>query len=170
MELQHYIGIELSGAKTALGRALDGLTQQEISWRPASGCNSIGLILFHMARSEDSFIQGMLQQKPLMWDSEKWYEKLGVPQEEEGAHYTVDKVNAFKVPELSKIMEYYDAVRAKTKEKLRSMSVEELGEKITLPNFGEMPKAALFSFLISHTSQHIGEISYLRGVQRGMDK
>ena len=170
MELQRYIGIELSNSKMAMGRVLDGLTQEEVSWRPASGCNSIGLILFHVARSEDSFMQGMLQKKPLIWESEKWYEKVGLPKEEEGAHYTEDQVNAFKVPELSKILEYYDAVRTKTKEKLRSMAVEEFDAKLSFPNFGEMPAAALFSFLISHTSQHIGDMSYLRGMQRGMDK
>ena len=170
MELQRYIGIELSSAKMGMGRALDSLTQEEVSWQPASGCNSIGLILFHVARSEDSFIQGMLQKKTLLWESEKWYEKLGVSKEEEGAHYTEDQVNTFKMPALSSILAYYDAVRAKTKEKLRSMAIEEFNETITFPNFGDMPTAALFSLLIAHTSQHIGEISYLRGMQRGMDK
>lgn len=170
MEIQRYIGIGFSGLKMAMGHAVDGLTQAEVSWRPASGCNSIGLILFHLARSEDSIMQGMLQKKTSIWESEKWFEKLGLNKEEEGSHYTVDQVNAFKVPELAKIIEYYDAVRAKTKETLRSMSVEALDEKVTFPNFGEMPKAALFSFVIGHTNQHIGEISYLRGMQRGMDK
>ena len=170
MELQRYIGIGFSGTKMAMGHALEGLTQEEVSWRPASGCNSIGLILFHLARSEDSILQGLLQKKPLIWESEKWYEKLGLPKEEEGSHYTVDQVNAFKVPEFKKLLEYFDAVRAKTKEKLRSMTVEALDEKVTFPNFGEMPKGALFSFVIAHSNQHIGEISYLRGMQRGMDK
>jgi uncharacterized damage-inducible protein DinB len=170
MELPRYIGRELSGLKMAMERVLDSLTQQEVSWRPGSGCNSIGLILFHAVRSEDSFIQAMLQGKPEIWKSEKWYEKLNLPAEEEGAHYTVEQVNAFQVPELSDIMAYYDAVRTRTKEKLRAMTLEELDKEVTIPNFGEMPAATVFSFIVAHTSQHIGEISYLRGLQRGMDK
>jgi uncharacterized damage-inducible protein DinB len=170
MELQRYIGRELSGLKMAMERVLDSLTQQEVSWRPASGCNSIGLILFHAARSEDSFIQAMLQGKPEIWKSEKWYEKLALPAEEEGAHYTVEQVNAFQVPELSDIMAYYDAVRARTKEKLRGMTLEELDEEVTFPNFGELPAVTVFSLIVAHTAQHIGEMSYLRGLQRGMDK
>lgn len=170
MELPHYIGIELSGLKMAMGRALDSLTRQEVTWRPASGCNSIGLILLHVTRSEDSFIQGLLQKKPQIWVSEKWHEKVGLPAEEEGAHYTVDQVNAFEVPELSSIMSYYDAVRAKTKEHLRAMKAEDFDKKVSFPNYGELPVSAVFSLLVSHTSQHIGEIGYLRGLQRGMDK
>ena len=170
MELQRYIGIEFSSSKITMGHALEGLTQEEAAWRPSSGCNSIGLILFHMARTEDSIMQGMLQKKTLIWESENWYEKLGLSKEEAGSHYTVDQVNAFKVPELGKLLAYGDAVRAKTKEKLRSMPVEAFDEKINFPNVGEMSIGALFAFLLSHASQHIGEIAYLRGIQRGMDK
>lgn len=170
MELQRYIGIGLSGTKMAMGHALEGLTQEEVGWQPSSGCNSIGLILFHLARSEDSILQGLLKKKPLIWESEKWHEKLGLSKEEEGSHYALEQVNAFKVPELANILEYYEAVRANTKEILRSMTVEALDEKVTFPNFGEMPTAALFSFIVAHTNQHIGEMSYLRGMQRGLDK
>jgi len=170
MELQEYIGRELSGLKAALGRALDSLTQQEVSWRPASGCNSIGLILFHVARFEDSFIQARTKGEPEIWESEKWYEKLGLPADEEGAHYTIEQVNAFQVPELSAILAYSDAVRTRTKEFLRSMKPEDLDKKVSFPRFGELPTATVFSFIVAHTSQHIGEISYLRGLQRGMDK
>lgn len=169
MELQRYVGIELSGLKRALERVLRGLTQAEVSWRPASGCNSIGLILFHMARTEDALMQGLLQKKALIWRSEGWYEKLGLAADEEGSNYTVDQVNAFPAPELTDILHYADAVRAKTKEKLRSMPVTAFDEMITFPNYGEMPVGALFSFMIAHAAEHIGEISYLRGMQRGMD-
>ena len=91
-------------------------------------------------------------------------------EEEDGAHFTVDQVNAFQVPQLSDIMAYYDAVRVITKERLRAMALEDFDKKVTFPHFGEAPTASIFSLLISHTSQHIGEISYLRGMQRGMDK
>lgn len=170
MELQRYIGIGLSGVKTAMGHVLEGLSQEEVNWRPGSGCNSIGLILFHMAKTEDGMLQGILRKEPLIWETERWYEKLGLSKEEEGAHYTVDQVNAFQVPELGRLLEYYDAVRTRTKETLRSLSAEALDEMVAFPNFGDMPTAALFSFLISHTAQHTGEMSYLRGLQRGMDK
>lgn len=170
MELQRYIGIGLSGSRRALARVLEGLTQEEVSWRPASGCNSIGLILFHMARSEDTIFQKLLQKEPTLWESEQWFEKLGLAEEEEGGHYSAEQVDAFREPQLGLILEFYDAVRTRTKEKLRRMTGTELDEIITFPILGEMPIAALFSFVINHSCEHIGEISYLRGMQRGIDK
>lgn len=169
MELQRYIGIGLSGSTKALTNALAGLTQEEVDWRPASGCNSIGLILFHMARSEDSIMQGMLRNTTTVWESGKWFEKLGMAKEDDGSHYAAEQVNAFKLPDLDKVMGYFDAVRAKTKEQLRSITVQELDEIVAFPTFGEMPVAVLFSFIIAHNVQHTGEISYLRGMQRGID-
>ena len=170
MELQRYIGIELSNSKKAMAHAIEGLAQTEVNWQPAPGCNSIGLILFHMVRSEDSIMQGILQKKPSIWESERWYEQFGLPKEEDGSHYTADQVNAFKAPELANILALCDAVRAKTKEILRGMAIEAFDHIVTFPNIGDMPTAALFSFIVAHNYQHIGEIAYLRGMQRGTDK
>jgi hypothetical protein len=170
METKEYIKMELGGLKRGFGRALKDLTQQELSWRPACGCNSMGLILFHVARSEDSFIQTRVQGKPPVWEAEKWHEKFNLPVEETGSHYTVEQVNAFPVPELKDIMAYYDAVRAQTLEYLKGLSPEEFDKKISMPPFGDLTIAAIFSIIVNHSAQHIGEISYLRGLQRGMDK
>jgi hypothetical protein len=57
MELKDYLLIELDGLERQLKRVTDGLTHTEVCWQPDRGCNSIGLILYHMARSEDMFVQ-----------------------------------------------------------------------------------------------------------------
>jgi hypothetical protein len=169
MELKDYIKSELDGLKRNTGRVLNTLTQQEMTWRPAAGCNSLGLILFHIARSEDSMVQGTLLGKTQVWDTEKWYQKMNVAQNEAGAHYTIDQVNAFVVPDIKILMSYYDAVRVKTLEYLQEISPAEFERKVKLP-FGEFTVAGMFSLIVSHTTGHVGEISYLRGILRGIDK
>lgn len=170
MELQRYIGRDLSGLRLAMERVISGLTHEEVMWRPASGCNSIGLILFHAAKSEDSMVQGFILRKDPIWKSEKWHEKLNLSIEEEGSHYTAEQVNAFQVPKLADMMAYYDAVRGRTKECLRGMKIEEFDREVEFASYGKMPIASIFSVIVTHTAEHIGEMSYLRGLQRGMDK
>ena len=170
MELKEYIRIELEDLGRELTRVMNGLTQQELTWRPACGCNSMGLILFHMARLEDWFVQVRMQSKPEVWGIEKWYKKLNLAENEAGSHYTVEQVNAFPVPELKDLLAYYDAVRARTLDYLKSLTASAFDSKITLPWTGEITVAATFSIMIGHASQHIGEMSYLRGLQRGLDK
>ncbi len=170
MELKDYIRMELDGLERGVTRVMNGLTQQELAWRPSSGCNSIGLILFHMTRSEDSFVQARIQNKPEVWETEKWYKKLNLAENEAGAHYTVAQVNAFPVPALKDLLSYHSAVRARTMDYLGSTIPAIFDNKITMSRFGEVTVAGIFSMVVSHISQHIGEISYLRGLQRGMDK
>jgi len=170
MELKEYIRMELDGLERSIKRVLDGLTQDEVKWRPACGCNSIGLILFHTARSEDSFVQGRLKKKPEVWKTGKWYKKLKLAENEAGAHYTVEQVNAFPVPKLADLLDYYAAVRAQTLDYLKTMTAASFNKKIKMPYFGEISMAGIFSLVVNHSAQHIGEISYLRGLQRGMDK
>ncbi len=170
MELKKYVLTELDGLERGIKRVLDSLTQDEVKWQPASGCNSIGLILFHTVRSEDSFIQGRLKGKPEVWETGKWYKKLNLAQNEAGAHYTIEQVNAFPVPKLAALLDYYTAVRAQTLDYLKTMTAASFDKKIKMPYFGEITLAGIFSLIVNHSSQHIGEISYLRGLQRGMDK
>ncbi|MBI4765112.1 MAG: DinB family protein [Deltaproteobacteria bacterium] len=170
METKDYILMELSGIKRGFGRALKDLTQQEVIWRPASGCNSMGLILLHVARSEDSFIQARIQGKPQVWVAEKWYEKMNLSAEDTGSHLTVDQVNCFPVPGQKDILDYYDAVRDQTKNYLKGIPPDELDKKVSMPPFGDLTIAAILSIIVNHSAQHIGEISYLRGMLRGMDK
>jgi hypothetical protein len=39
-----------------LDRALEGLTSEELAWKPQSDCNPMSFIAWHMARVEDRFI------------------------------------------------------------------------------------------------------------------
>jgi hypothetical protein len=170
MELKDYILMQIEGLKRGSGRAIDSLTQAELGWRPACGCNSIGLILFHIAKSEDSFIQTRLSNKAEIYETGKWAQKLNLAKDEPGAHYSADQVNCFAVPPLKDLLAYQDEVRANTLEYVKGMTAADFDKKVTMPHFGEMSVAAIFSIIVSHTSQHVGEISYLRGLQRGMDK
>ncbi len=169
MEVKEFLKSQLDGADMAIKRVMETLTQEEIAWQPKSGCNSIGLILFHIYKTEDSFIHAMLQQKKELWETEKWYEKLGLPVTEASAHYTVEQVDAFKVPKLKAILDYGAVVRKATLAYLDTLKPADFDKKIEM-RFGPMPLAMVFSILVSHAASHTGEMSYIRGLKRGMDK
>ncbi len=169
MDVKDFLRMEIEGLDHGLKRVLDGLKQEEIVWRPASGCNSIGLILFHLFKSEDSFIQVQLKGKKELWETGKWYKQLNLDPGEAGAHYTVEQVDNFPVPALEDILRYGDAVRAATLDYVKNITPAELEKVLKMP-WGDMSVAQLLGLIAGHASQHIGEISYLRGLQRGMDK
>ncbi|MFC2039136.1 DinB family protein [Chloroflexota bacterium] len=172
MEGKELIKNGLGNSKRGTDRALDGLTAEELAWHPRPDANSIGLILLHMARSEDSFVNSLIQGKPQLWETDKWYEKLNKSQDDAGSHYTPEQVESFVVPEITDLMAYTDAVRKQTLEFLEDLTPEKLAQKVEVER--QMPfepvVGVLLMVVVTHTAQHAGEISYLRGLKRGMDK
>jgi hypothetical protein len=134
------------------------LDQAEMAWRPGTGCNPIGLILYHSMRFEDSVIQTRFQGQKTVWESEKWYEKMKLPESESGARFTEEQVAAFPVPEPSDLMAYLDAVRAHTIEYIKSQTPEAFDKVINYAAFSRY-FVVLLALLIGHQSQHVGEIS-----------
>lgn len=170
MELKDYILMELDGLERGLKRAADGLTHMEVCWQPGHGCNSIGLIIYHIARSEDMFVQTRLRQTTEVWEANKYWEPLKVSKDEAGAHYTPEQVDQFPVSDLAQTMKYLDHVRKETKDYVKGLKPEDFDRMIAMGGpFGEMPVAAILNIVVGHTNQHIGEISYLRGLQRGQE-
>ncbi len=170
MELMDFIQVSLNRAQQATKRAVDSLTPHELMWRPGPEANSIGLILFHQARSEDIFIQGRIQGTTQVWESERWYEKLGFPTTETGGGYTTEQVAAFRVPEVKDLLAYSDAIRAQTLAYLKEMTPDKLDSKVTMGRMGEISIGTIFAIIVVHTAQHAGDIGYIRGLQRGMNK
>jgi uncharacterized damage-inducible protein DinB len=189
MDSKELIKAGLENAKRSTDRALDTLTPAELKWQPRPDANSIGLILFHVARVEDAIVQSLLQRKPQVWEQENWYEKLGKDKSDRGGHYTAEQVASFCVPDLKDLHEYTAAVRKRTLEYLEDMTAEKLDLKVELPSMGPSPSPApggqdppprrlpfepiigsMLLMTVTHSVQHAGEISYLRGLQRGMDK
>ena len=172
MNLSDFILDNLDRTQRALMAAIDGLTAEELTRRPGAESNPISFILWHQARCEDTYVQSLIRQQPQIWVSEKWYRKLNLPEDpwENGNDYTAEQVATFTVPELEDLLGYTRAVRALTVECLKGMPLDEFDEVIEQPELGGINVGSLFSYMLSEITQHIGQIAYLRGLQRGLDK
>ena len=63
--------------------------------------------------TEDSSVH-RLQDKPQLWESEKWYQKFNKAINDGGAQHTAEQVAAFVVPDLKELLAYAEAVRKNT--------------------------------------------------------
>ena len=188
MEAKELVKFGLENTKKITDKTLDGLTPAELSWHPKPDANSIGLIIFHMARSEDGFVNHIIQGKTPIWETGKWYLKLNKDIKDTGAHYTAEQVNNFIVPDLKDIQAYADTVRKQTLKYLKDLTPQDMDRKVVLPPPPQPPKNAdgttppphkppfenivgiLLLYTVSHLAEHAGEISYIRGLKRGLDK
>ncbi len=170
MEVRDYIGTELEHLNQVTARILDGLSNYETLWRSGPGCNSIALLLFHNARFEDMVVQTRIIGKPMIWETGKWYEKCNLAVDEVPFGFTAEQVAAFTVPEFKDLRAYSEAVRAATLACIKNIAPEKLDKVLNMPHVGDITIGSLIALVVVHQAEHVGEMSYIRGLQRGMNK
>jgi len=169
MDTRELILKSLEQSQGYLTKALDGLTQEEAAWSPGAECNSIAFILWHMTRVVDFFVNRVIQRESELYEAESWREKLGTPAKETGYDYTVEQLQAWSVPKLELLRGYADSVREKMLAFLNSIPPEKLSE-VPRPDRSPDMIGDTLGRMSTEIALHVGQIAYLRGVQRGLDK
>lgn len=174
MEVKGFLTSTLVDMERRLNTTLEGLSAQELTWRPGPECHSIGFALWHLIRAEDFWLQGFILRQAELYESEGWAQKLGTPPRDNGYRYTAAQLASFPVPPLEKLQAYGKSVRHHTLALLRQLPMAKLDEKYPsshiFPQRPEMSIGDVFQHVILELTLHIGQITYLRGMQRGLDK
>ena len=167
MEAKELVLRSLEQSQGYLTKALDGLTQEEAAWYPSVECNSIAFILWHLARVEDFFVNRVIQREKELYEAEGWQEKLGTPAK--AYQYTVEELQTWPVPKLEVLRGYAETVRKKTLAFLDAIPPEKLSE-VPRPDRSPDSIGATLGRISTEIALHVGQICYLRGIQRGLDK
>jgi len=169
MQLADAMVKSLEQSQGYLTKALDGLTQKEAAWSPAPESNSIAFILWHVTRVEDFFVIRVIQQQTELYEAESWREKLGTPARDTGFEYNIEQLRAWPVPKLEIVRGYAESVRKKTMALLSNIAPERLSE-LARPDRPPDTVGDIMCRIITEIALHVGQIAYLRGVQRGINK
>jgi hypothetical protein len=149
-------------------RALDGLSIEQLRKQPAGPeSNPIGWMAFHLSRVHDNTFSALLG-KEQVWREDKWFEKFDLPPETTSlGGNTLDQVRAFDPVSADVLAGYWSAVRARSHEYLESMLNEDI-EKMSPSSPPSVPEPETIRLTIarvtSDTSQHIGQVAYVRGI------
>jgi len=168
MEVKEVLIRSLNESWTFLSEALEGLTQEEVTWSPAPHCNSIAFILWHVTRVEDVLIHPIIQHIPGVYWTQGWKERMGIPAREMGFGYTEEQLRAWPVPRLEDLRGYASAVHENTLTFLESLTLEMLLE-VPRPERPEETTGTILAHLITEIALHAGQIDYLRGVHCGLE-
>jgi uncharacterized damage-inducible protein DinB len=170
MDFRAILRMALDECFEDLGKALRGLTPAERRFQPHPEANHIDFLVWHMARVEDSWIQPFAQGTPRIWQRDQWYQKLGLPEEESGFGYTAQQVASFPRFNFTDLMAYYGAVRGETLRYLEGLTATDLDRLPSPERHPGYTIGKMFSHLVVEESQHVGQVAYLRGLQRGLNQ
>ena len=153
-----------------LNRALDGLSDDELSWRPTLESNAIDWMVWHMARVEDNLINVVLQNRDPIWQRDGWGKRLGIATASAGAGMTMAEIRAMGRIDVPLAMEYYSSVRNETSHYFDIVMCEaDLSRVIEHTNFRGWTGGRILGRLLCEEAEHLGQIEYLRGMMRGLD-
>lgn len=154
---------------------LDGLTGEQRRWQPEGQDTSVNFAIWHSYRAADEICHGMVMQRPSVYTTENWAERL--PVMEMGATPFGNGFSREQIGRLdfdpAQLTAYASAVGRSLADWVSEASDEEASAEVAFPFFAKvypgydhMSKLeAVTFFAIAHTAEHLGEVQLIRGLQ-----
>lgn len=170
MDFRQIIKMGLEEYYEQLLNSLDSLTPDERRFQPNPASHHVDFTVWHMARVEDSWIQRFARNSEQVWTRDQWQRKFQMPSKDSGFGYSKEQVASLPVFQIEEMLEYYESVRTETFDFMNGLTNEGLDQ---CPQPTERPGytiGKMFSHIIVEESQHTGQVSYIRGIIRGINQ
>jgi uncharacterized damage-inducible protein DinB len=158
--------LDLYGRVPPLCReAVDGLTAEQLVEQPGAQANTIGWLVWHLARIQDAQIAELIEEDQL-WVDDGWAARFGLDPDPDnhGYGHTPAQVLQVRPDSAEALIGYLEAVDARTGEMLTSLTAGDL-DRIVDEHWD--PPVTLGVRLISVADdciQHAGQAAYVRGL------
>ena len=143
--------------------AVDGLDADALTRTVVPGTNSIGWLVWHLTRVQDSHVAEAWDVEQL-WSTGDWAARFGLDPDPHNTGYghTADDVARVRPEGAAALVDYFDAVDARTRRYLADLTPDQL-DRIVDRRWN--PPVTLGARLISVADdciQHAGQAAYLR--------
>lgn len=146
-------------------RVVDGLDAEQLAQRPAEGANTVGWLVWHLARVQDDHVADAagLEQ---VWTSQGWHERLGLPFEpaETGYGHSAEEVAQVRGVEAEQLLGYLDAVHQQTLRYVEGLAPEDLDRVVDRHWDPPVTLGVRLVSVVNDDTQHLGQAAYARGL------
>jgi uncharacterized damage-inducible protein DinB len=156
------------GTSRTLERALDGLIREDLDWQVKEDSNSIGWLVWHLTRAQDTLISGIMGDEQL-WIKGGWHRSFGRPADatDVGVGHSPEQVAAFRSPDAATLLAYHQAVTERTVLFLRTLRQADLDRKYEDLLGPPATVGQVFLMVLDDNIQHTGQVAFLRGLRTG---
>jgi uncharacterized damage-inducible protein DinB len=145
-------------------RTADGLTVEQLSFRPDEEANSIGWLLWHLTRIADDHISDLAGTEQA-WTGGGWADRFGLPfpPGDTGYGHRPEQVAAVQVP-ADLLISYHEAVYRNTVQYAGRLTAADLERVVDEAWDPPVTLGVRLVSVISDDLQHAGQAAYLRGL------
>lgn len=155
----------LERVRDEVPRVLDGLTGEALSWRPGPEANTIGWLVWHLARVQDDHIAGVADE-PQAWLENGWYERFGLPfaPEAHGYGHTTEEVGQLRDISAELLTGYYADVAERSLAFVARVSSSDLDRVVDTRWNPPVTLGVRLVSVVGEVHAHTGQAAYVRGL------
>jgi uncharacterized damage-inducible protein DinB len=155
----------------ALGRvrelvhsAVEGLSEDDLAWRPDAEANSIAWLVWHLTRIEDDHVADVAGTAQA-WVDDGWADRFGLslPVADHGYGHTPEQVGEVHAG-ADLLAAYHDAVFERTSAYLAGLEPDDLDVVVDERWDPPVTLGVRLVSVVNEANQHVGQASYVRGL------
>ncbi len=158
--------LELYGRIPPLAqRSVDGLAAARLVERPLPGANTIAWLVWHSARVQDDHVAEILGEDQL-WVHGGWARRFGLDPDpaDTGYGHSADEVTTVRPERPEVLLEYLDAVDARTRAMLGDLTAADLDRIVDRRWDPPVTLGVRLVSIADDSLQHLGQAAYVRGL------
>jgi hypothetical protein len=144
--------------------AVNGLTPDELAFRPSGESNSIAWLVWHLTRIQDDHVAG-LDGSEQVWTEKGWIDRFALPLDptDTGYGHDPDTVAAV-IANASSLLGYFENVHERTLDFIRSLTEADLDRVVDRSWDPPVTVSIRLVSVIADDLQHAGQAAYVRGI------
>lgn len=145
--------------------AVDGLTPEQLHRAPAPGANTVGWLVWHLARIQDLQIAELIGEEQLYVTGD-WAAGFGLKPDpaDHGYGHTSEQVLAVRPRDAQALIDYYGAVHERTLRYLAGLTEADLDRVVDESWDPPVTLGVRLVSVIGDDVQHAGQAAYVRGI------
>jgi uncharacterized damage-inducible protein DinB len=151
--------------REAVEEAVAGLGPDELAARLDDEANSIGWLVWHLTRIQDDHVAELLGEDQL-WASGEWAGQFGLHTgpSDTGYGHSAAQVAGVRPESAQVLLDYFDAVAARTREFLRGLTPDDLDRVVDERWDPPVTLGVRLVSIVDDDVQHAGQAAYVRGL------
>ncbi len=150
--------------RDAVHPAVNGLSSEELTFRPDRESNSIAWLVWHLTRIQDDHIAG-INGSEQVWTAGGWADRFGLPLDPADTGYGHDSSAVAAVTaDAQLLLGYNEDVHAKTSGFLHTLTESNLDRVVDDSWDPPVTMRVRLVSVISDDLQHVGQAAYVRGI------
>jgi hypothetical protein len=147
-----------------LPHILDGLSEDDLAWRPSGDANPIGWLVWHLLRVQDDHVAEVAGTEQV-WTAQGFADRFGLPFEPTVIGYgqSSEEVGQVRVA-ADLLLEYSEAVHRQTLDYLGGLSDDDLDRIVDERWDPPVTLGARLVSVLNDDTQHLGQAGYVRGL------